>query len=481
MQRKFLTSLSILLFLNLLVKPLWFFGIDREVQNIVGAESYGLYLALLSLTIILNILLDFGIRNFNNRNIAQNEQLLGKHLSGILIIRLLFGVLYFVIVFAVALLLGYRDVSLQLLGFLAFNQFLFMTIQYLRSNISGLMLFKTDSVLSVLDRLIMILLAGFLIYNNATRQQFTIEWFVYTQTAAYLLTAIITFIIVVKKAKFIRLTWNWPFIVLIIRKSFPYALLILLMTFYNRFDPIILERMLPAGIGAKQAGIYAHGFRVLDFFNNIAVLFSVILLPLFARMIKMKENLTGIIRLTVSILFTTSVIIAIGTCFYAFEIMDLMYDAEISESARIFAFMMFNFIAIAMTYIFGTLLTANGSLKTLNMVAAIGVLINLLLNFLLVPKMLAMGSVVASLSAQFFTALVQIILAARLFNLELKIRYLLVLASFAAFVLLITYFSKMLPFDWMLNFGLMVTVSAIAAFALKLLNLKELWIIIKNR
>ncbi|MDR0294977.1 MAG: hypothetical protein LBH91_02145, partial [Prevotellaceae bacterium] len=75
-QRDFIFNILFLLFLNLLIKPFWILGIDRGVQNTVGAENYGIYFAVLSFTIMLNMLLDFGLTNFNNRNIAQNTQLL---------------------------------------------------------------------------------------------------------------------------------------------------------------------------------------------------------------------------------------------------------------------------------------------------------------------------------------------------------------------------------------------------------------------
>ena len=70
MKRKFVTNLALVLFLNLLVKPFWIFGIDRTVQNVVGSEGYGFYFSLFSLSLLLNIFLDFGITNFNNRSIA---------------------------------------------------------------------------------------------------------------------------------------------------------------------------------------------------------------------------------------------------------------------------------------------------------------------------------------------------------------------------------------------------------------------------
>jgi len=36
MKRKFINNLGFLLFLNLLVKPFWIFGIDRTVQNMAA-------------------------------------------------------------------------------------------------------------------------------------------------------------------------------------------------------------------------------------------------------------------------------------------------------------------------------------------------------------------------------------------------------------------------------------------------------------
>ena len=87
--------------------------------------------------------------------------------------------------------------------------------------------------------------------------KFRIEWFVYSQTAAYSITAALAFLVVVKKARFRKLNWNWPFFLMIIKQSLPFALLVLLMTFYNRLDPVMLESLLPKRIPDIQIGIFA--------------------------------------------------------------------------------------------------------------------------------------------------------------------------------------------------------------------------------
>ncbi|HJN06016.1 MAG TPA: oligosaccharide flippase family protein, partial [Bacteroidales bacterium] len=199
MQKKFLKNLGLLLFLNLMVKPMWILGVDRQVQNVVGTQEYGLYFTIINFSFLFYIFLDLGITNFNNRNIAQNNQLLNKHLAGISMLKLVLGVLYAIIIFGIGFLWGYKGRELYLLAWVGFNQFILSFILYIRSNLSGLLLFKTDSFISVLDRMLMILICGFLLWFNFFEGLFTIEWFVYSQTAAYLITLIVAIVAVINK------------------------------------------------------------------------------------------------------------------------------------------------------------------------------------------------------------------------------------------------------------------------------------------
>lgn len=471
MQRKFLTNLGFLLLLNLLIKPFWIFGIDRTVQNVVGAQDFGFYFVVFNFSFLFNILLDFGITNFNNRNIAQNSQLLNKHFSGILIIKFLLAIVYFILTFSVGLLWGFRGNELWILALLALNQFFISLILYLRSNISALLLFKTDSLLSVLDRVLMIAICSVLLWGNITHQQFRIEWFVYTQTISYIITAFIAFIIVMKKASFRKLNWNSAFFMMILKQSLPFALLFLLMTFYNRFDTVMIKRMLSGNEGNIQAGIYAHAYRLLDASNNIAYLFSVLLLPLFARLIKKGPGLENLVRLSFSILFVGSVILATGSAFYRVELMDLMYENYVQESASVFAVLMGCFVAISTTYVFGTLLTANGSLKMLNLAAALGMLLNIVMNLILIPAYGALGSAWASLITQVSMAIVQVILAQMIFRFRVNLRYLVSLVVFVIVVVLLNLISTSLGLFWVKSFLLMAALSVLTAMGLKLLDI----------
>src|ERR1700752_1474510 len=245
MQKKFITNLVILISLNLLIKPFWILVIEPSLQYRVGDAAYGEYFVLFNFSFLLNILLDFGITNFNNKNIAQNNHLLAKHFSGLFLLKILLGVIYIAVTIAIGLMVGYSPRYLKLLLLLAVNQFLISMILYLRSNLLGLHFFKTDSIISILDRFIMIGFCALLLWTSITGIYIDIMVFVYTQTAAYLITACLAFIVVFRKTDSFSLNWNWPFWLMILKKSFPFAILVLLMTFYNRLDAVMIERLLP--------------------------------------------------------------------------------------------------------------------------------------------------------------------------------------------------------------------------------------------
>ena len=486
MNKKFLKNIIFLLFINLLIKPFWILGVDRAVQNLVGDTSYGLYLAISQFSYLFYILLDLGLTNFNNRNIAQNNQLLSKHFVGISQAKILLTILYFIVIFVIGYIIGYRGEQLKILAIVGFNQVLLSFILYVRSNISALLLFKTDSILSVLDRVLMILICSFLLWSGfVPKANFNIYSYIYAQTISYVITLVIAVVIVLHHTGKLTIRINIPFVIMIIKKSLPYALLVLLMSFYNRLEPVLIERILPEDIAATQAGIYARAWRLFDAGNNISYLFSVILLPLFAAIIKEKEDLQGLVKQSFSIMLSMTCIIAVLCIFYSRNFMESMYPQQadettalfmtrIDESSTILKILMGSFVSISVTYIFGTLLTANGNLKHLNIVAALGVVINLALNFLFIPHFQAIGAAFTSLCVQFVTCIIQFFIAKKIFKLMLGSGFWIRLLLFLASICVVSYLTTTLSLNWMVSFGIAAIASVIIAFLTKMLDYKDI-------
>ena len=137
------------------------------------------------------------------------------------------------------------------------------------------------------------------------------------------------------------------------------------------------------------------------------------------------------------------------------------------------------FVAISLTYIFGTLLTANGNLLQLNIMAASGMIFNLSLNLFLIPSFQAQGAAISSLITQFGTALLQIYLVQRLFKFKINTRLILQLVIFIPGVILFAFISKWIIPNWILGLLLMGGASVGLAFMTGLLHIKSIFRILK--
>lgn len=462
-----------------MVKPFWIWGIDVAVQNRVGAEDYGFYYSIFNFSILLNIVLDFGITNYNNRNIAQHSHMLSRYFSGIFNIKLILGILYLLFTIILGGVIGYERKEILFLLILGVNQFLSSLILYLRSNITGLHLFKTEGILSVLDRLLMILICGALLWGNIYHGEFQIEWFVYAQLIAYLLTAFISFLVVYNKTTFFKVKLDFIVFRIILRESLPFALLVLLMSFYYRLDSVMIERLLANG--KFETGIYAQAYRILEGFNMFGYMFAGILLPIFSRMIKERQNVHALVRLSFILIFIPACAAATISLIYPFEIMDLLYRENVAASAEVFEVLMLSFIAIALTYIYGTLLTANGSLKALNQISVVGLLINFFLNLSLIPEYGAYGAALATLITQAIIIALQIIIAKKVFQMSYSI-------SFISKTLLITIaglgfaiYSKSWFSNYIIHSILIGCSFLILTFLLGLVKPKEVLLLMKEK
>lgn len=485
MQNRFIKNIIFLLFLNLLVKPFWILGIDREVQNMLGDALYGQYLSIFNFSYLFYILLDLGITNFNSRNIASDNKMLSKHFAGLAEIKLLLGVFYAIVIFVIGYLNGFREgFQLKLLFWCGLNQVLLSFILFLRSNMQGLLLFKADSFLSVFDRVLAILLMVLLLWSGwFPRENFNVVWYLQVQTLAYICTIALSMYLVLKHIDHLSFKINFKFFKEILVQSLPFALLVLLMSVYSRIEPFLLERLLDDN--GVQAGIYGRAYRLFDAGNNISNLFAIMLLPMFTATLKNKLELNNLVKTSFNVIVAMTGIVLVMCVFYSQEIMQIMYNPEegeaeaaylmrIGQYAKVFPILMGSFFCLSTTYVFGTLLTANGSLKQLNLVAASGVAINLLLNLVIIPRFQSVGAACTSLCVQIVTALAQYLICEKIFKLKLGWRYWIHLLLFAGSIILCTWLVKMLHLNWLLTFGIGFSINVGLIFITKLLSLKEI-------
>lgn len=463
MRQQLVKNLLFVLVVNILVKAVWIFFIDRNVQIRVGYESYGAFQALLNLGMIFQIVLDFGLTQYNSREIATDPRRIRILFSSMLWTRIMLSVVYAFIVVAVALVLGYEKVQIHLLlavmGILALNSML----AFLRSSVAALHYFRLDGLLAVIDRLLMIMLCGALLVLPNYAQEFKIEWFVWSQIVCYGIAVLIAFFVLFKISPVkIHFSYRPQIIKRVIRESAPFALLVFLMSIYMRADSVMIERLC-GDEGKMQAGIYASAFRLLDVANIFGIMFAGMLLPIFSKMFAQKEDIAFTVRTSVNIMMPIAFVIALVSVFWGDDMMQFLYHkASNQHDGLIFALLMCSFPAYCLMYIYSTLLTAKGNLALLNKISLVIVVFNLSLHALLIPAHQAIGAAWAVLATEWLVAALVIFFAHRQCELPHNYRWLATHLGFVICVALISFLVYQLPLDWYIQ----MPVTLVAAFLL---------------
>lgn len=471
MKKIFISNLVLVIILNVLVKPFYIFGIDRGVQNAVGASGYGLYFALNNFVYLFQIINDFGLQNYNQSVFSKYKQLIPKYLPKILATKLVLAIIFILAVIMGAAIVGFTDLIWPILFLLVINQVLLSFIVYARTTLSALGHYHLDSILSVADKLIMIFGIGFILWFSQI--QITIIDFVAGQSISLILSLLLAFSLVwrLKAIKDLRWKFDANFSMALLKKSTPYALVLLLMTLYTRMDGVMLERLLDDG--KEQAGIYAASYRILDAFSNVGLLFAGLLLPMFAKQIKQGVDTSELILIARNTLLSFSLVIICISTIYHDAIIKLLYPDATEYWSSVYQILFISYLGITLGYIYGTLLTANESIRSMNLIFLGGVILNFVLNLIFIILWKAWGAALATAITQLLTSFFLLALAYRKLNLQRGPSEWLTLGIYTSIVYTFSMWTRTWQVSLIIPFISIGLVALISAWALGLIRPKE--------
>jgi len=452
LKREFLINIAFLILINFLIKPVYILFIESRVQDTLGPNAYGLYFGIFNFAIMLQIIADLGIQNFNSTAVSRDNSLLKTYLPKMLGLKISLSLIYLLVGLTGAILIGYAARSVLIFSWVSFNFILLSFILYLRTNISATGHYRTDSMLSVVDKVLLIGILGWMLFWGHSGRPFSLFDFIFAQTVAYIIVLVLVLVINFRLAGLVRISFDLSLSREIIRESLPFSLVIILMSLYNRMDGFMLERMLDDQ--AYQAGVYAASFRIYDALNMVGYLFAVLLLPMFSSLMNSRKELDGLIRTGHNLILGVSIALLSGIGLYAGEILSWMYPRHMDESYITLLYLLLSsFFATSLSYNYGTLLTAAKALRSMNRILFAGVLINLVLNLIFIPKYGAAGAAMTTIGTQFFVLAGQYLLSLRIFAIKFHWGLFLRRTGYvAAVALLIWLYPKFLHLDtWLLE------------------------------
>jgi len=443
----FFKSLGYLLFLNGLVKPVWIFGVDRQVQNEVGPHTYGEYFALFSLSLVLSFFADAGLTQMVNRQVAA-----GHRFQGAQLLRVKLGLLagYTLLVTLVGFAGGITTWSL-LLPVIAI-QALTSFYVFLRHLVTAHQLFTTDAWLSVIDKLLMLLIFLPLLYTSLLRIPVSIYTFLYVQLGCTV-TAIATALLIIYRKKLLKWEQHTPTLPIAFKAVWPFALIILLMSAHNRLDAFLLHRLHPDG--AYQAGLYAAAYRLLDAGNMIGYLTASFLVPFIAKHRAQQQVVQVTVLSSRFVLLLAGGVVSAFVVVFANAVLQLLYPGLPLQTVPVLQACIAVLPAYLLLHVYSSVLTAAAQLKPLIFLLAAAFVLNLLLNLWLIPVYGAWGCCVAALVSQYAAALGCYVLASKKLQLSFGFSslFLLVLIMAAATTLFWAWRQNVLNPFWLLLMG----------------------------
>jgi O-antigen/teichoic acid export membrane protein len=378
--RQFFGSAFLLLALNALVKPVWIFLIDRPAQLQLGAAPYGHYFSLLSFTLLFSILADAGLSVYYNRQLAATCNHSVYTFRYFLKLKLLLLAVYVAVVLLAAFIMGTPLSFLLLL--LVLLQAALSLLVFLRSHITALQQYRNDAFLSVLDKLLVVLVAGACLWWWRPAF-FTIEFFAGLQLVAVVVALIAAAFFVRRSLTVSTETaqnnirgFSW-------RQALPYTVAVLLMTIVYRADGWLLYLLHPQN--GVEAGNYAYGFRLLDAFNMAGYLLASFLLPFLSKHGFESRAGRTTTRQAAGLLLFFSVFVAAAVFLYRQPLFNFLYHQTHSGLSLTMALTMLALPGCALVHVYSTVLTAQGRIRLLAGVTAFFALLLVLLNVIFIP------------------------------------------------------------------------------------------------
>lgn len=471
MKREFIINIILLIFINLMIKPLYIFGIEAKIQNIVGPTEYGMYFAYFNFVFLFQFINDPGLQNWNAQYVPKNREKINTHFPYILQSKILLASIFIGIVGILGSVLGFGNMRLLLL--LSVNMILSSLFMVIRTTLSGMGFYRVDSLLSALDKAMMIIILAYLIWFSSSKEDLSIFTFVYGQLAAYIISVVVALIILLTKIDW-KFTWlSTSKIKEIVLQCLPFVLALIFMTTYNKLDGVMLSRLLSDD--NYQAGVYASAYRIYDAANMTGYLFAALLLPMFSANIAHRDTLVELVNIGVKYIFIMSWIIVVVVFFYGRDIMSFIYTDYNTTYYLTLVWLIVGYMMVALAYIYGTFLVAADKINRLNVIFGIGVIINLLLNLVFIPKYGAVGAALTTFITQFLILIGQFYVAQDVLKMSFRRRDFIRPGLYIFITILIFGTLKSVNYgNWIFNLALGTLFCLLLSFFLKMIDKKDI-------
>lgn len=232
-----------------------------------------------------------------------------------------------------------------------------------------------------------------LILTNASMQAFA--WAV---AAEALIVAVLTLVVLnLRGPKLQQLIFTWQRVKTLLIDSWPLLLSGLAVALYMKIDQIMLGQIL----GDEAVGLYSAAVRISEVFYFIPMVISSSVFP---SILEVKTRNIKIYQQRMQLLYDfmvwISVVIALPMTFISIPMVVMLFGSAYTESGLVLAIHIWTSVFVFLGVASGQWIIAENR-QILNFQRTfLGLIVNILLNFILIPKFGVVGAAIATLLGQ---------------------------------------------------------------------------------
>jgi O-antigen/teichoic acid export membrane protein len=361
--------------------------------RILGTSGYGVFSYVLSTTGLITVTADIGITTFLTRQISRERKVNAAYIATAFAMKLVF-----VVIGALILIIAVPLIT-KIEGVVALIPFMIL-----------LVLFDCirDIVLAIVrGREIMQSEAGIYIFTNAVIVALGLFAIFYFRSSASLIIAYtignfigssVAFLLYKKYFVNIWRYFNRGLIKQIFVESWPYALLSLLGVIMMNTDIIML-----GSLGeASDVGLYSAAYKPVDIMYVIPGIFVSALLPAMSRMVKeQNKKLRNTLEKSISTMFLMGLPIVAGGIILSQNIINFLFGSQYIEAVLTFKILLLTVLIVFPGLVISHTIFAYNKQKSFIGFLLFGVIANILLNAIFIPKYGIVGSAIATVCALF--------------------------------------------------------------------------------
>ncbi len=379
------------------------------LTRLLGSDGFGIYSFSLAFVMLFMVFTHLGINTLLIREIARDKSRAKELVGTTLPVILIGSLLVFVLVNGITFLTNWteqeRIVIFVFSIFLVFESWSrFFIVVFRAFERMGF-----EALINVVERF------GFLIFSIlAWIFTFSLETLISCFAGVQLIKALLTYSLTKNYFTEIDLKWQPARLMSIFKQAYPFALMGLFGTVSMRIDTIMLKIFHTDAI----VGIYNVARKLMESITFIPENISYALFPALSVLyLTQKRQFDRTFQRTFHYLMFVAILIVIVLFILSPQIINLLFEPEFARAYIPLRWLSLALGILFMKFAFTALMSAIGKQHLLSILAGIGMLINVGLNYLLIPDYDILGASLASVVSEAIIIITIIIVIRKTINL----------------------------------------------------------------